>query len=69
MYAQYIGAVSLGSFNPGIGPVFFVDVRCTGEEPNLNLCDHALADRGHPCERLRFTDVQDAGVRCLQGIK
>ncbi|KAM4024674.1 scavenger receptor cysteine-rich type 1 protein M130-like [Anomaloglossus baeobatrachus] len=46
------------SFGPGAGKVWFSNIVCTGEEPNLWKCQHQMW--GHP-----FCDhEQDVGVMC-----
>ena len=48
------------AFGAGIGPIFLDDVRCRGDETNLNDCPHNGVGN-HNCGH-----IEDAGVICSQ---
>ena len=63
-YLQLADAVSInvnsGVFRRGTGPTFLDDVRCDGDEHNLNYCYHNRVSV-HNC-----VHIKDAGVICPQ---
>ena len=56
--ARAIGGTGVGRYNPGTGPIYFDEVRCTGSETALVNC--SSRGRGeHNCDH-----SEDAGVKC-----
>lgn len=57
--ARAISGIGVGRYDPGSGPIYLDEVRCTGSEPSIVNCS---SSRQHDCDH-----SEDAGVRC-EGI-
>ena len=54
-------SISQSSFGQGSGPIWLVNVACTGSESTLASCGHLGINITRNCDH-----QEDAGVRCLR---